>query len=67
MIVSVFTFGYSRINSYLCIGFVTPNANALIVNICRFRGGEIRPIGKDIITHYQIACNSGELLAICIL
>ena len=27
----------------------------------------MRPIGKDITKHYQIACSSGELHAICIL
>ena len=27
---------------------------------------QMRPIGKDITKHYQIACSSGELHAICI-
>ena len=27
----------------------------------------MRPIGKDITKHYQIACSSGELHAICFL
>ena len=27
----------------------------------------MRPTGKDITKHYQIACSSGELHAICIL
>ena len=29
-----------------CNMSAAPNANALIVNTCRFRGGEIKPIGK---------------------
>ena len=47
--------------------FVPIKAKSLIISMVYFRGGQMRPIGKDITKHYQIACISMSytLFAFC--
>ena len=47
--------------------FVPTKTKSLIISMVYFRGGQMRPIGKDITKHYQIACISMSytLFAFC--
>ena len=47
--------------------FATRRRILLKINKNYFRGGQMRRISKDITKHYQMACSSGELHAICFL
>ena len=47
--------------------FATRRRILLEINKNYFRGGQMRRISKDITKHYQMACSSGELHAICFL
>ena len=53
--------------SKICDIFATRRRILLKINKNYFRGGQMRRISKDITKHYQMACSSGELHAICFL